>query len=71
MDSIPTSSNKEDHVSMGMAAALKGRKIFENASYLVAIELLCSAHGLDFRETLRAGAEAAYKLVRSESLSEK
>jgi histidine ammonia-lyase len=67
VDSIPTSANKEDHVSMGMAAALKARKIFENASYVVAIELLCSAQGLDFRKPLRAGAgaEAAHKLVRS------
>jgi histidine ammonia-lyase len=66
VDSIPTSANKEDHVSMGMTAALKARKIFENASYVVAIELLCSAQGLDFRKPLRAGAgaEAAYKLVR-------
>ncbi len=67
VDSIPTSANKEDHVSMGMAAALKARKIFENASYVIAIELLCSAQGLDFRKPLRSGrgAEAAYKLVRS------
>jgi histidine ammonia-lyase len=67
VDSIPTSANKEDHVSMGMTAALKARKIFENVSYVVAIELLCSAQGLDFRKPLRAGAgaEAAFKLVRS------
>ncbi len=67
VDSIPTSANKEDHVSMGMAAALKARKIFENASYVIAIELLCSAQGLDFRKPLKAGTgvEAAYKLVRS------
>lgn len=68
VDSIPTSANKEDHVSMGMAAALKARRIFENASYVVAIELLCAAQGLDFRMPLRsgAGAEAAYELVRSQ-----
>jgi histidine ammonia-lyase len=67
VDSIPTSANKEDHVSMGMAAALKARKIFENTSYVVAIELLCSAQGLDFRKPLKAGAgaQAAYELVRS------
>jgi histidine ammonia-lyase len=67
VDSIPTSANKEDHVSMGMAAALKARNIFENASYVVAIELLCASQGLDFRKPLRAGAgaEAAYELVRS------
>ncbi|MFH1323274.1 MAG: histidine ammonia-lyase [Methanobacteriota archaeon] len=68
VDSIPTSANKEDHVSMGMAAALKARKIFENASYVIAIELLCSAQGLDFRKPLKAGAgvEAAHIKVRSE-----
>jgi histidine ammonia-lyase len=67
VDSIPTSANKEDHVSMGMAAALKARRIFENALYVVAIELLCAAQGLDFRKPLKAGvgAEAAYELVRS------
>ncbi len=50
-----------------MTAALKAMKIFENASYVVSIELLCSAQGLDFRKPLKAGAgaEAAYKLVRS------
>ena len=67
VDSIPTSANKEDHVSMGMAAALKARRIFENALYVVAIELLCAAQGLDFRKPLKAGvgAKAAYELVRS------
>ena len=67
VDSIPTSANKEDHVSMGMTAALKARKIFENASYVVAIEFLCSAQGLDFRKPLKPGmgTEAAYKLIRS------
>jgi histidine ammonia-lyase len=67
VDSIPTSANKEDHVSMGMAAALKARRIFENASFVVAIELLCAAQGLDFRKPLKAGAgaEAAYELIRS------
>ena len=67
VDSIPTSANKEDHVSMGMTAALKARRIFDNASFVVAIELLCAAQGLDFRKPLKAGAgaEAAYELVRS------
>jgi histidine ammonia-lyase len=67
VDSIPTSANKEDHVSMGMAAALKARRIFDNALYVVAIELLCAAQGLDFRKPLKAGvgAEAAYEMVRS------
>ncbi|HUW66495.1 MAG TPA: histidine ammonia-lyase [Candidatus Nanoarchaeia archaeon] len=67
VDSIPTSANKEDHVSMGMTAALKARRIFDNASFVVAIELLCAAQGLDFRKPLKAGAGAgaAYELVRS------
>ena len=42
-DSVPTSGGKEDHVSMGMTAALKFRQIVENAERLLAIELLCAA----------------------------
>lgn len=66
VDSIPTSANKEDHVSMGVAAARKARAILENAERVIAIELLCAAQGREFAKGLRAGkgAEAAYKAVR-------
>jgi histidine ammonia-lyase len=52
-DSVPTSGGKEDHVSMGMTAALKFRQIVENAERLLAIELLCAAQALDYRAPLK------------------
>ena len=55
VDSVPTSGGKEDHVSMGMTAALKLRQIVEDAEQVVAIELLCAAQGLDYRKPLRPG----------------
>ncbi|MCL0065827.1 histidine ammonia-lyase [Dehalococcoidia bacterium] len=47
VDSIPTSANQEDHVSMGTIAARKARDILENSETVIAIELLCAAQGLD------------------------
>ncbi|MEW5975853.1 MAG: histidine ammonia-lyase [Acidobacteriota bacterium] len=69
VDSIPTSGNKEDHVSMGMAAALKLNRILRNLQHVLAIELLCGAQGVDFLAPLRPGrgAQKAYELVRSVS----
>ena len=66
IDNLPTSGGKEDHVSMGMTAALKLRTIVENAEHLLAIELLAAAEGLEFRHPLKAGVgvEAAYARVR-------
>ncbi len=52
-DSVPTSGGKEDHVSMGMTAALKFRQSVENAERLLAIELLCAAQGLEYRLPLK------------------
>jgi len=52
-DSVPTSGGKEDHVSMGMTAALKFRQIVENAERMLAIELLCAAQGLEYRLPLK------------------
>jgi len=49
VDSIPTSANQEDHVSMGAIAARKARSILSNTRRVLAIELLCAAQGLDFR----------------------
>ncbi len=48
-DSIPTSGNKEDFVSMGMGAALKFERVVDNAAQIVAIELLAAAHGVEMR----------------------
>ncbi len=66
IDNLPTSGGKEDHVSMGMTAALKFREIADDAEHLLAIELLAAAEGLEFRHPLKAGAgvEAAYQKVR-------
>jgi histidine ammonia-lyase len=66
VDNLPTSGGKEDHVSMGMTAALKLRGIIENAEHLLAIELLAAAEGLEFRRPLKGGVgvELAYERVR-------
>jgi histidine ammonia-lyase len=50
VDSIPTSANKEDHVSMGTLAAYKTADMVENAEHVLAIELLCAVQALDLRE---------------------
>jgi histidine ammonia-lyase len=67
VDNVPTSGGKEDHVSMGMTAATKLRRIVENAERVVAIELLAAAEGLDYRRPLRGGrgVERAYQRVRA------
>jgi histidine ammonia-lyase len=55
VDSIPTSGNQEDHVSMGMGSALKLRQIVSNVEYILAIELMCAAQGVDFHRPLQPG----------------
>ncbi|MGH7458836.1 MAG: histidine ammonia-lyase [Longimicrobiaceae bacterium] len=66
VDSIPTGANKEDHVSMGPAAACKARRALRNAETVIGIELMCAAQALEFLKPLRpgAGVERAYRLVR-------
>jgi histidine ammonia-lyase len=56
IDNVPTSGGKEDHVSMGMTAALKLRGIVTNAEYALAIELLAAAEGLEYRSPMRSSA---------------
>jgi histidine ammonia-lyase len=51
-DSVPTSGGQEDHVSMGMTSATKLRRVVENAEFVLAIELLAAAQGLDYRKPL-------------------
>ena len=67
VDNVPTSGGKEDHVSMGMTAALKLRQTVENAENVLAIELLAAAEGLDYRAPLRSSKpiERARELIRS------
>ncbi len=63
---LPTSANKEDHVSMGMTAALKLAQIVRNVETVLAIELLCAAQGLEFLKPLKPGPKLAsvYQRVR-------
>jgi histidine ammonia-lyase len=55
VDSIPTDGSKEDVVPMAMAAAWKLRRVVRNVRYVLAIELLAGAQGVDFRAPLRPG----------------
>jgi histidine ammonia-lyase len=66
VDSIPTSANREDHVSMATGAARKCRQAVTNATRVLACELLCGAQGLEFHANLRPGrgVEAAYRRIR-------
>ncbi len=66
VDSIPTSANQEDHVSMGTIAARQAAMIVENARQVAVIELLCAAQGVDFRAPLRPGrgVQAAHRCIR-------
>lgn len=66
VDSIPTSANQEDHVSMGTISARNAREILENVEYIIAIEFLCSAQALEFRKRVKfgKGTEVAYKTIR-------
>ena len=54
-DSIPTSGNKEDFVSMGMGAALKLSQVVKNASYITAIEILAGAKAVELHAPLKPG----------------
>jgi histidine ammonia-lyase len=66
VDSIPTSGNQEDHVSMGMGSALKLKQILENTEHIVAIELLCGAQAVEFHHPLQPGrlCRAALRVIR-------
>lgn len=67
VDTIPTDGNKEDVVPMAMGAAWKLRRIIRNVQNILAIELMCSAQGLDFRAPLKPGKKLvpAHEKVRS------
>jgi histidine ammonia-lyase len=69
IDSIPTSGNQEDYVSMGMAAARRLQPMLDNLTQILAIELLAACQGIDLLAPLRTGAKAeqACRLVRSVS----
>ena len=71
VDTIPSSANVEDHVSMGVTSVLKLRQIAENLEQILALELFAAAQAVDFRrkiigaeKTLGVGTRNAYNLIR-------
>lgn len=59
VDTIPTDGSKEDVVPMAMAAAWKLRRIVRNVRYVLSIELMCAAQGIDYRAPLKPGRGVA------------
>lgn len=66
VDSIPTSANQEDHVSMGSISARKVLSILANVQSVIAIEILCGCQALEFKErkNLSPATKGIYELVR-------
>lgn len=71
VDTIPSSANVEDHVSMGATAALKLRQVAENLEQILALELLCAAQAIDLRrktigadKKLGEGTADVYRSIR-------
>jgi len=69
VDSIPTSANKEDHVSMGTIAARQCRDIMDNTEHVIAVELLCAAQAVDLVSRQKGllpgkGTQAAWQAIR-------
>jgi len=69
VDSISTSGNQEDYVSMGMSGARRLERMLHNLRHILAIELLCACQGIDLLAPLQTGtlAKKAYDVVRSAS----
>jgi histidine ammonia-lyase len=69
VDSISTSGNQEDYVSMGMSGARRLKQMLENLRNTIAIELLCACQGIDLLAPLKTGtlARKAYEAVRAKS----
>jgi histidine ammonia-lyase len=69
VDSISTSGNQEDYVSMGMSAARRLERMLQNLRFILAIELLCSCQGIDLLAPLQTGtlAKKTYHTVRAAS----
>ena len=66
VDTVPTSANQEDHVSMGVTAARKLRAILDNTEHVLGIEWLCAAQAHEFHSELRPGdgARAVFETLR-------
>jgi histidine ammonia-lyase len=71
VDSIPTSGNQEDYVSMGMSAARRLRPMLDNLRHILAIELLAACQGIDLLAPLRAGVLAQKAHARVRAVAEK
>jgi histidine ammonia-lyase len=69
VDSISTSGNQEDYVSMGMSGARRLSRMLLNLRRTIAIELLCACQGIDLLAPLQTGTQAqkAYVAVREKS----
>src|SRR5260370_29200421 len=67
VDSITTSGNKEDYVSMGMGAAIKLKKVVANTTNILAIEACAAAQAIDFLAPLKTSTplRQAYSAIRS------
>jgi len=68
VDTIPTSANKEDHVSMSMGAALKAERALQLARHVLSVEMLCACQAVDLRTPLVSapalmGAHGAVRAV--------
>jgi histidine ammonia-lyase len=68
VDSLPTSANQEDHVSMATFAARRLMPMIENTAHILGIELLAAAQGIEFLRPLTSSAalEAAHQLLRQQ-----
>ena len=73
VDTIPSSANVEDHVSMGATAAIKLRQVAENLEIILSLELFCAAQGIEFRRkvlgsetVLGKGTREIYKAIREQ-----
>jgi histidine ammonia-lyase len=69
VDSIPTSANKEDHVSMGTIAIRQCREILDNVEHVLAVEMLCAAQAYDLLTEEKKmeggkGTRVAYRVIR-------
>jgi len=71
VDSLPTSANQEDHVSMATFAARRLHAMIDNTAHIVAIELLAAAQGIDFLRPLQSSApvEALHTRLRADCAS--
>jgi histidine ammonia-lyase len=69
VDSITTSGNKEDYVSMGMTAALKLKRVIQNVRHVLAIEALAAAQAVDLLAPLKPGKRAQQALYEIRAVS--